>query len=99
MTKSVDRYFEVYDACIAAGGVLSEFAAAMVDTIVTGGPLETNAAGVVGRWRVEANQVLRRRRVATANISGNCSDDARRLRESLLQYAGSEYERDRRSGC
>jgi hypothetical protein len=68
MTKSVDRYFEILDACVAAGGVLSESAAGMIDTVVTGGPLETNGAGVVGRWRVEARQVLRLR-------GGRCSAD------------------------
>ncbi|MBR1149070.1 hypothetical protein [Bradyrhizobium sp. JYMT SZCCT0428] len=100
MTKAVDRYFEIYDACIAAGGVLSEFAAAMVDTVVAGGSLETNGAGVVGRWRVEARQVLRRRRTTeNAKLSGNCSEDARALRGALLRYAASnEFERAREDG-
>jgi hypothetical protein len=99
MTKSVDRYFEILDACVAAGGVLSEFAASMIDTIATGGPLETTGAGVVGRWRVEARQVLRRRAMGDAAPTGNSSQDARALRAALLRYAASEqYQHDKRVG-
>jgi hypothetical protein len=98
VTKSVDRYFEIYDACVAAGGVLSELAAAMIDTIVTGGSLETNVAGVCGRWRVEARQVLRRHTAGDAKLTGNSSGDARVLHSALMRYAASaEYERDK--GC
>ncbi|MGY4288078.1 hypothetical protein ACVWXO_007298 [Bradyrhizobium sp. LM2.7] len=99
MTKAVDRYFEIYEACVAAGGVLSEFAAAMVDTVVAGGSLETNGSGVVGRWRVEALQVLRRRMTGNSNLTGNSSEDARALRSALLRYAASnEYERAKDTG-
>src|SRR5436190_23069524 len=100
MTKSVDRYFEIFDACIAAGGILAEFAGSMVDTIVSGGSLETNAAGVVGRWRVEARQVLHRRRAAgNARLTGNSSEDARALHSALMRYATSaEYGRDKECG-
>jgi hypothetical protein len=99
MTQSVDRYFEIYDACVAAGGVLSEFAAAMIDTVVAGGALEANGAGVVGRWRVEARQVLRRRAAGSARLTGNSSEDARALHSALMRYAASaEYERAKECG-
>jgi hypothetical protein len=55
MTNSVDRYFEIHDACVRSGGVLSEFAAAMIDTIVTGGPLQTNGAAVSPTTRLSPN--------------------------------------------
>jgi len=59
-------------------------------------PLETNAAGVVGRWRIEARAVLKRRAAATmAKVAtGERSAAARKLRADLLEYvASAEYAR------
>jgi hypothetical protein len=97
MTAAVARYFQIRDACAAAGGVLTEMARAMDDAIVSGVALE-KAAGCHGRWRVEARQVMRQRLPAGNPASGNCSDDARQLRKSLLRYARVEYERDKLGG-
>jgi len=101
MTATVDQYFELHDACLAAGGpVLSKFAAVLIDHALSGSrdvPLEQLATGVVGRWRVEAQQVLKRRGLAAAKI--NCSADARVLHEAFTKYANSEdYESDKRNG-
>jgi hypothetical protein len=94
VTQSVDKLFELHDRCIASG--LPEIAKAIVDTIVNRAPLETNAAGVVGRWRIEARAVLKRRAAATmAKVAtGERSAAARKLRADLLEYvASAEYAR------
>jgi hypothetical protein len=96
MTQSVDRLFELHDRCIAAG--LPEIAKAIVDTIMNGAPLETNLAGVRGRWRIEAKQVLRRRRAPGNPMAtvptGERSAAARKLHDALSKYAASaQYKR------
>jgi hypothetical protein len=100
MTPPVAKYFEQLDACIAAGGVLEEMARAMADTVLTGGTLQFNAAGVEKRWRIEARRELRRRAAASVQLpSGKRSEGARELNASLMRYAaGGAYERDKRAG-
>ncbi len=101
MTQSVDKFFEHYDRALAAGNF--ELARALIDTIMNGAPLETNLAGVRGRWRIEAKQVLRRRRAAgnEATIApGERSAAARKLHSALKRYsAGGGFERDSLPGA
>jgi len=101
VTKSADNYLELYDACVAAGGsVLLKFAATLIDHAATGSrkiTLEQLATGVVGMWRVEVRQILKRRGLSAATI--DCSADARALHDALTKYANSEeYASDKRNG-
>jgi hypothetical protein len=97
MTQSVDRLFELHDAAVAGGNF--ELARSIIDCIVGGEPLEKTLSGCVGRWRIEARAVLRRRAAGNSRQSGNHSDDARVLRAALTRYAASaEYARDKRPG-
>jgi hypothetical protein len=99
MTPAVAKYLEMLDAAIAAGGVLSDMARAMIDTITNGGSLQFNATGVTARWRTEARRELRRRVAGNAQQpTGNHSEDARSLHTALTSYAASGFDRDKRAG-
>jgi hypothetical protein len=97
MSEAVAKYFEIRDACAAAGGVLTDMAKAMDDAVGAGVPLE-QAIGCFGRWRVEARQVVARRYADRTATQGSCSARARDLRRSLLRYAATAYERDKVGG-
>jgi hypothetical protein len=98
VTVAVAKYFQIRDACAAAGGVLTDMAMAMDDAVVTGLPLQ-QLVGCVGRWRVEARQERVRRLAASGcGLTGNCSMRARALHADLVDYAESGYLRDKLMG-
>ena len=87
MTPACARYLAIYDAAVAAGGVLAELARAMIDAATIGGSLESNAAGVEGHWRAEFRRELRLRTPGNAQQpTDNLSEGARMLHSALTRY-------------